>query len=193
MTPIPSFLGALPLSRAPCEYAEEMHRGQTRKFDSAPFMTHPAEVARLLDGVGAPDRLVAAGLLHDVVERTDATAAELLRRFGPEVARLVAALTEDPTIASYRRRKATLREQATGAGEEAAILFAADKLSKVRQYRAADQLAGSRRRPRPRRLHHYRLSLAALERTLPGHPLVEALGTELAALGAPRERLPVAA
>jgi hypothetical protein len=185
MTPIPRFLDGLPVARAAWEYADQVHRGQTRKFDGVPFLTHPCEVARILHGLGAPDRLVAAGLLHDTVERTDATPAELRRRFGREVSDLVLAVTEDPGIYSYRRRKAALRHRATSTGEEAAVLFAADKLSKVRQYRAQlAQLTSAGQQPRPRRLHHYRRSLTLLERAIPGHPLVGELEAELEAVDA---------
>jgi (p)ppGpp synthase/HD superfamily hydrolase len=179
----PDFLAGLPLAQAAWAYAEEMHRGQTRKFDGAPFMDHPREVAALLHEAGAPERVVAAGLLHDTVERTDATLPDLARRFGNDVAGLVAAVTEDPTIGAYRQRKAALRRQAAAAGEPAAILFAADKISKVRQYSAQLAQAGEGGEPlRPRRLHHYVRSLRTVERAIPGHPLVGQLREELARL-----------
>jgi hypothetical protein len=197
MAPIPGYLDDLPLARAAWAYADEHHRGQTRKFDGAPFMTHPAEVARLLEGAGAPDRLVAAGLLHDVVERTDATLPELHERFGREVSELVAAVTEDPAVGPYRTRKAALRRQATSSGEAAAILFAADKVSKVRQYAAQVESAKlGAEPPRARRLHHYDQSLRRLERVMPSHPLVQRLRAELAqvhALAADVDRTPFAA
>ena len=179
----PAFLDQLPLSRAAWEYAREVHGGQTRVADGAAFIEHPCEVALLLHAAGAPDPLVAAGLLHDTHERTATTRSDLTRRFGPEVAALVAAVTEQPSIRSYRQRKAALREQATTSGEPAAILFAADKVAKVREYR--EQLARSLRGgtpPRPRRLHHYTESLRSLEAVIPDHPLVRELRSELAQL-----------
>ena len=179
----PAFLDRLPLSRAAWEYAGEVHGGQTRVGDGAAFIEHPCEVAVLLHVAGAPDLLVAAGLLHDTLERTASTPSDLTLRFGPEVAALVAAVTEDPSIRSYRQRKAALRERATGSGEPAAILFAADKVAKVREYR--EDLARSMRGgapPRPRRLHHYTASLRSLETVIPDHPLVHELRRELAQL-----------
>lgn len=176
----PPFLDRLPLSQAAWACADEAHRGQTRKFDGTPFIAHPVEVARLLHDAGAPDHIVAAGLLHDVVERSDVTLADLLERFGPEVAGLVAAVTEDPGLSSYRERKARLRARATTSGDAAAILFAADKVSKVRQYRA--QLAGAgdgAEPPRPRKMRHYTASLRQLESVIPTHPLVQTLRVEL--------------
>jgi (p)ppGpp synthase/HD superfamily hydrolase len=181
--PQPGFLAGQPLAQAAWAYADEMHGGQTRKFDGAPFIDHPLEVAALLQDARAPERVVAAGLLHDTVERTDATLPDLARRFGNDVAGLVAAVTEDPSIGAYRQRKAALRRQAAAAGEQAAILFAADKISKVRQYSAQLAQDGVDGEPlRPRRLHHYVRSLRTLERAIPGHPLVGQLRDELARL-----------
>ena len=50
-----------------------------RDLDDLPFVTHPVEVACLLHEAGYSDEVVAAGVLHDVVEDTDAEAAELER------------------------------------------------------------------------------------------------------------------
>src|SRR5690349_9435508 len=110
----PEFLDQLPLSRAAWEYADDTHRGQTRLSDGAAFIEHPREVALLLQASGAPDPLVAAGLLHDTLEHAAATPSDLALHFGPEVAALVAAVTEQSGIRSYRLRKAELRERATG-------------------------------------------------------------------------------
>ena len=178
----PDFLDHRPLSQAAWEYACDMHGGQTRLSDGAAFIEHPREVALLLQASGAPDTLVAAGLLHDTLEHTAAISSDLALRFGPEVAALVAAVTQ-PSIRSYRHRKAALRKRATGSGEPAAALFAADKIAKVREYR--EQLARSLRGgnpPRRRRLHHYTESLLSLEAVIPDHPLVRELRSELAEL-----------
>jgi (p)ppGpp synthase/HD superfamily hydrolase len=140
----------------------------------------------LLAGVGAPDHLVAAGILHDVVEKTEASAAELRVRFGERIAALVAAVSDDDRIEGYGRRKAALRRQVAGAGAEALTLFAADKLSKLRELRretAVDQeqraAPAPRRELRARRLRHYQRSLALLEERLSDSPLVSELRDEL--------------
>ena len=80
--------------RRALEYAASEHEGQRREADNAPFILHPLEVAHLLQGRDYPDHVIAAGVLHDVLEDTDATEAELAERFGPEVAELVAAVSE---------------------------------------------------------------------------------------------------
>jgi len=169
-----SVVAPLPVSSAALAYAEERHAGQKRKADGAPFIEHPLEVAWLLYRAGAPDRVIAAGVLHDTLEKTDADAGELLTRFGAETTELVLAVSDDPRIRTYSRRKAALRTQVAEAGSEALMVFAADKISKVREY----SLGASAKRPSQRRLTHYRRCLELLERRLSDSPLVAQLRSE---------------
>ena len=121
----------LPHTRAAIPYAERMHDGQ-RRGDGTPFIQHPLEVAELLYHAGAADDLIAAGVLHDVIEKSNVSASELRKGFGPGIAGLVLAVTDDEQIAGYANRKAALRQQVAAAGGDALTLFAADKLSKLR-------------------------------------------------------------
>jgi guanosine-3',5'-bis(diphosphate) 3'-pyrophosphohydrolase len=123
----PSFLRGLPKTRAALAYARRAHQGQLRKIGGEPFIAHPLEVASLLYYAGAADHVIAAGALHDVIEKTAVEAPELRERFGARVAALVLAVSEDEHIRSYAQRKAALRDQATRAGEDALTVFAADK------------------------------------------------------------------
>ncbi len=182
---IPAFASTLPLAQAAISYADQGHAGQ-RRSDGTPFVCHPAEVASLLRDVGAPDHLVAAGALHDLLEKSEVTAADLQARFGPEITALVLSVSDDDRIRGYASRKAALRQQVAGAGDEALTLFAADKLSKLRELRretsaGATEDAGTSkgREPRARRLRHYQRSLALLEERLPQSPLVDQLRREL--------------
>src|ERR1700754_1563261 len=88
-------LGRLPLAQSALEYAERQHAGQLRQVDGAPFILHPLEVATLLYAAGAADHVIAAGLLHDTVEKTGTTVEDLRSRFGHAVATVVAAVSED--------------------------------------------------------------------------------------------------
>src|SRR5687768_8067799 len=99
----PPFLIGRPLTTAAWEWAADRHDNQVRKVDCAPFILHPLEVAALLRGRGYDDDVVAAGLLHDVVEDTDAELSEVRRIFGGRIAAIVAAVTEDPAIEDYGR------------------------------------------------------------------------------------------
>jgi (p)ppGpp synthase/HD superfamily hydrolase len=139
-------------------------------------MEHPIEVGMLLAEAGAADDVIAAGLLHDTLEKTEATAYDIYAQFGRRVGDIVCAVSHDPGIPGYSRRKAALRAQVANAGEDALTVFAADKLSKVRELRLGD---GSGIKMRSRKLRHYRLSLAMLQERLPDSPLVAAIAAEL--------------
>jgi (p)ppGpp synthase/HD superfamily hydrolase len=178
-----SFIERSPITRAALAFAEGRHSGQTRDLDTTPFVTHPLEVARLLDEAGYSDEVVAAGVLHDVLEDTDAERADLDTRFGPAVAWLVSAVSDDPSIENHAERKAALRRQVAGAGERAAAIFAADKISKVRELRTRVSRGACEDGDRSR-VDHYEQSLVMLSELIPDHDLVDQLRLELAALSA---------
>lgn len=154
-------------------YAAALHDGQRRRVDDRPFILHPLEVASLLHEVGGDDELVAAGVLHDTIEKTSASASDLREHFGSRVAELVLAVTDDKRIKDYAKRKAALRDQVATAGDEALMLFAADKLAKVRELR------GRAAPPPRRRLTHYRQSLKLLQARIPDFTLTAQLAAEL--------------
>lgn len=177
------FVRDMPRTRAALAFADRRHAGQRREGRDAPFVTHPIEVAGLLHDCGFPDDVVAAGVLHDVLEDTDAERRDLEQRFGPVVAELVAAVSDDPSIEDVAERKAALRLQVAQAGPEAAAVFAADKVSKARELR---QLAshGPLEGGAELRIQHYHESLDMLEELIPRHHLLGQLRTELEALRA---------
>jgi hypothetical protein len=179
--------------RSTLAFSTLCHAGQRRDSDGAAFIQHPLEVAGLLHHAGCSDVVVAAGLLHDLIEDTQVTVEQLTAQFGPDIAQLVQAVSEDPSIPTYRRRKRSLREQVRHAGRDAALVFAADKIAKVaelpdraRRNQARIDAARSPHRTRERldhsfqlRLEHYHESLRMLEQVAPGHPLVRRLANEL--------------
>jgi (p)ppGpp synthase/HD superfamily hydrolase len=184
----PASVPGLPETRAAVDYARELHRGQVRDVDGAPFIEHPLEVASLLYANGAPDHLIAAGALHDAIERTPVTVFDLRRRFGSTIATLVLAVSEDERIPGYADRKGALRNQVADAGEEALLLFAADKLSKVRELHQGARSSRRASRSATRRLAHYERCLALLQERLPDSLLVGQLAEELAGVRPVRRR-----
>jgi (p)ppGpp synthase/HD superfamily hydrolase len=180
MSRFPSFVHELPVTRSALEFAAAQHEGQRRDADRAPFILHPLEVAQLLRGRDYPDPVVAAAVLHDVIEGTDVEYAELEQRFGAEVAVLVRAVSEPPGGGSYAERKARLRDAVDHAGADAAAVFAADKVAKSRELRLA--LAHGTSTMDQDKLDHYWASLDMLENRLRAHPLVRQLRFELEAL-----------
>ena len=117
------------------EVARAAHAGQTRKGDGTPYIGHPVRAARLCRDHGGSDSVVAAALLHDVIEDAGVSADQIECRFGAEVRALVVALTEDKTILGYEQRKTTHRRQVEAAGVQAATIYMADKLANLRDMR----------------------------------------------------------
>ena len=179
-----SQFAGLPIAQAALTFASARHAGQYREIDHAPFIAHPIEVGQLLDRDGRPDDVIAAGLLHDVLEKTETTSAELQRRFGTRVARLVESVSDDPSIGDYKQRKRQLRDRVARADPDARAIFAADKISKVRELALLP--ISQHHRPRPRaELTHYRASLTMLRRVAGDLALVDRLDTELSRLVTP--------
>jgi len=74
-------------------YAMRAH-GEQRRASGDPYFSHPLEVAAILTDLKLDDATIAAALLHDTIEDTDATRAEIDRVFGHDIGRLVEGLTK---------------------------------------------------------------------------------------------------
>jgi (p)ppGpp synthase/HD superfamily hydrolase len=177
----------LPLTEAALGFATARHIDQYRDSDRAPFIEHPMEVAELLHRDGHPDHVIAAGLLHDVLEKTTTTRAELERRFGARIARLVSTVSDDPSIEDYAERKHELRHRVTRADSDALAIFAADKIAKVHEL-ASLPPAQRDGRDMHAKLSHYRASLRMLRQAAGVNPLIDRLEAELGQLVAPDAR-----
>jgi (p)ppGpp synthase/HD superfamily hydrolase len=127
-----------PLVRSALAQARSDHEGQVRNGSGGmPYVEHPMRVAALLAERGYGDEVLAAALLHDVVEDSETTLDELREKFGGEVAGLVGAMTDDEELEDYRERKAEHRERLAAAPVEALAIYGADKLTNSRTLRAA--------------------------------------------------------
>lgn len=123
---------------AALRFARHVHLGQRRKQTGEEFIEHPIAVADLLSELGVGDRVLAAAYLHDAVEKTAIQPPEIARRFGPEIARLVSALSDDPSLPSYAERKRALRRQVLEADGDAVLIYAADRLANMRDWRRVE-------------------------------------------------------
>jgi len=85
-------------------YSERSHQGQQRA-SGEPYLSHPLEVAGLLVNFKMDVTTVTAGLLHDVLEDTNATKADLEREFGREIADLVDGVTKIGKLAFSSREE----------------------------------------------------------------------------------------
>ncbi|MDE0243108.1 MAG: HD domain-containing protein [Candidatus Kaiserbacteria bacterium] len=73
------------LIRKACAFAKEKHGDQMR-YSGHPYYTHTFEVGRILAGMGMGATVIAAGILHDVIEDTDTTEKDLEKMFGKKIA-----------------------------------------------------------------------------------------------------------
>jgi len=114
-------------------FAANKHRDQRRKdVEASPYINHPIEVAGLLareGGVTDPITLQAA-ILHDTIEDTDTTRAELDETFGSEVRRVVEEVTDDKTLPKAERKRLQI-EHAPHLSDRARQIKIADKISNV--------------------------------------------------------------
>jgi (p)ppGpp synthase/HD superfamily hydrolase len=125
-------------------YAATHHAGQLRKGTGVPYITHPLIVSETL-AYHYPGRhdLILAGVLHDVIEDTESTFAEVEAQFGTGVARLVAAVTKPddhsdlPTerVAKWRFQRQAMIDALKDEHEDVFRLKAADSLANLRAIR----------------------------------------------------------
>src|SRR5919201_1355264 len=74
-------------------YAMKAH-GEQKRASGDPYFSHPLEVAAILTDLKLDDATIAAALLHDTIEDTETTRAEIERLFGKDIATLVEGLTK---------------------------------------------------------------------------------------------------
>ena len=87
------------------DYAVLAHQGQTRK-SGAPYIKHARETASILAELKLDSATVAAGLLHDVLEESDTTPADLAQEFGTEISKLVDGVTKITGLRFESRERA---------------------------------------------------------------------------------------
>ncbi|MFT3986524.1 RelA/SpoT family protein [Aestuariivirga sp.] len=121
-------------------YAMKAHGNQKRASGEA-YFNHPLEVAAILTEMKLDDATIAAALLHDTVEDTEATQQEIEEKFGPEIASLVDGLTK---IAKLD----LVTKEATQAENLRKLLLAMSKDVRVLLVKLADRLHNMRT------LHH---------------------------------------
>jgi (p)ppGpp synthase/HD superfamily hydrolase len=176
----PEWISESPLLTRAYALAESAHGSQQRATDGHTFLDHVTEVGALLHDAGFDDELIAAGLLHDAVERGTLSEDELRAEVGEEISAVVLALTEDAAIESFAERKAALRDQVAAAGGRALTVFAADKFSDILGLRRGIDEFGSSVEERmgttiASRAGHYRESVEMIEAGPAGSVFLPAL------------------
>jgi len=121
------------------EFAAARHRDQRRKgADASPYVNHLIRVTRLLADAGCADDgvLLCAAALHDTIEDTETTAADLEERFGAEVRAVVEEVTDDKRVPKGARKRRQI-DRAPHLSPRARQLKIADKISNVEDIAAA--------------------------------------------------------
>ncbi|WP_432495816.1 RelA/SpoT family protein [Kineococcus auxinigenes] len=117
--------------------AENAHDGQRRKSGD-PYITHPVAVATILAELGMTPSTLAAALLHDTVEDTDYSLADLRREFGDEIAQLVDGVTKlDKVTYGEAAQSETVRKMIVAMAKDIRVLVIklADRLHNARTWR----------------------------------------------------------
>ena len=115
-------------------FATLAHGDQRRKYTGEMYIVHPIEVMEIVKTVPHDDAMLAAALLHDVVEDTDVTLEEIRTSFGDDVASLVDDLTDvsKPEDGNRKTRKALDREHSAQSSARAQTIKLADLISNSR-------------------------------------------------------------
>ncbi|MFN8589747.1 MAG: HD domain-containing protein [Candidatus Eisenbacteria bacterium] len=120
---------------AAAEYEAEWHKhGKPRKdANKTPYINHPIAVARLLADEGAVDdpEVLAAALLHDVIEDTPVDATELRARFGERVTRIVLDVSDDKRLDKPVRKELQV-QHAPHLPADSKLVKLADKICNLR-------------------------------------------------------------
>lgn len=118
-------------------FAVKAHAGTERRGKGFPYIVHPLEAVAIVATMTSDQELLAAAALHDTMEDTDVTAAEIEAEFGPRVAALVVSETdrlipEMSEAESWHARKRSAIEHLKSASMETKMVALGDKLSNMR-------------------------------------------------------------
>lgn len=115
-------------------FSAKKHDGQTRKgSEESPYINHPLEVVSLLTNIGKVGdfTVLIAAILHDTVEDTKTTAAEIVELFGEEVSSIVMEVTDDKSLPKAERKQLQI-EHSPHLSPQAKLVKLADKISNIR-------------------------------------------------------------
>ena len=120
-------------------FAADKHRNQRRKdAEASPYINHPIELANVLANEGGVDDVIVlcAAVLHDTIEDTKTTAAELAAIFGDKVTSIVLEVTDDKSLDKAVRKEDQVRH-ASHISQDAKLVKLADKICNLRDILAS--------------------------------------------------------
>jgi len=154
-------------------FAAERHRDQRRKGkDASPYINHPLALARLLaqDGGERDATVLMAALLHDTVEDTGTTFAEIEQLFGADVAAIVREVTDDKSLPKAERKRLQV-EHAGHLSRPARLVKLADKICNLRDLSSSPPVDWTAQRLR----EYFDWAKAVVDPMRGVHPRLEAL------------------
>jgi GTP diphosphokinase / guanosine-3',5'-bis(diphosphate) 3'-diphosphatase len=172
VTTAPNIPG-LPLLVRAIAFAAEKHRNQRRKDkDASPYINHPIALVDVLANEGGIDdvTVLAAAVLHDTVEDTETTEAELRQAFGDAITDAVLAVSDDKTLDKAERKRMQVEHAAT-LTRTAKLVKLADKICNVRDVAKHPP----DRWPLERRQAYFDWAKAVIDRLRGVHPGLEAV------------------
>lgn len=115
-------------------FATNAHAGLERKGKNLPYIVHPLESLAIVASMTTDQEMLAAAVLHDVVEDTDTTVDQLMKEFGERVTMLVLADTNAPSqkFDTWNSKKEAAAKRLKSASLEAKMVAIGDKLSNLR-------------------------------------------------------------
>lgn len=131
MHPNPATIGLFVKAVA---FAADKHRNQRRKdADASPYINHPIALSSVLANEGgvADVAVLCAAVLHDTIEDTETSSAELAAIFGPQVTAIVLEVTDDKSLDKPVRKQRQI-EHAPHISREAKLVKLADKICNLR-------------------------------------------------------------
>lgn len=122
------------------DFATQAHGDQKRKYTGESYTVHLVEVMNIVRTVVQDDDMLAAALLHDTVEDTATTVADINKEFGPRVAKLVDELTDvsKPEDGNRATRKGIDRAKLAGVSADAQTIKLADLISNAKDIAVND-------------------------------------------------------
>lgn len=156
-------------------YATKAHQGQKRKQENIDMIFHPFTVGMILQRNGCDEDIVAAGILHDVVEDTKYTFEDIEKEFGKKIRNYVYDASEpDKTLPWIERKEHTIR-QIKNAPLGSKLIVACDKinnledsLSNIEKYGKDDVLS---RNPEEQKWYYTNVYESCIKNTNKNHPI----------------------
>ena len=170
------------------QVAAQAHKEQQRKHDGSPYIAHPIMVAMKIMRHGFSDEIVAAALIHDVVEDSDWGIDRVRSEFGDEIAQMVSHLSEDTSL-EWELRKEKYTDAIAAAPEGTKAISVADKIHNAENLIETHGKIGSDiwnnfNRGKDKKVWFEKLLLSKLQKNWQ-HPMLE----EYAALVSQMEKL----